>query len=158
VTFYDGGDLRTGSLWIGSSDVHAINQTVIASDVVDSVNHWLAAACERDDVLYFSIYEDAAVVGQTILHDVDRRAKSSLIGYHLFELRFRGRGIGTAALSLLVEFVRDQTNLEHLFIITSDDNIASQRVARKCGFTHVGPSREDPVHGMVFELTLSPPI
>jgi RimJ/RimL family protein N-acetyltransferase len=134
-----------------------ISHAQIAPDVVDSVHHWLAAARERDDVLYFSIYEDNVVVGQIILHDIDKRTGTSLIGYHLFDPHFRSRGIGTVALRLLADFVRSRTNLERLFIITSDDNGASQRVAQKCGFTHVGPSREDPVHGMVFELAVSRP-
>jgi RimJ/RimL family protein N-acetyltransferase len=41
--------------------------------------------------------------------------------------------------------------LKKLVIITSRDNLASQRIAQKCGFQYVGASREDPVNDMVFE-------
>jgi RimJ/RimL family protein N-acetyltransferase len=36
-------------------------------------------------------------------------------------------------------------------VITSDDNVPSQRIALKCGFVHIGPPREDPAHGMCLE-------
>ncbi len=142
---------------IGPPAVDAISRAAKAAAFAESVEHWLAAARERDDISYLSIYESDNVVGQIFLHDTDQQAMTSLVGYHLFEPRFRDRGIGTAALNLLLELVRSQTNLERLFIITSDDNAASQRVARKCGFVYVGPSREDPAHGMVFELTVTRP-
>jgi RimJ/RimL family protein N-acetyltransferase len=157
MPLYGEACLQDDSVRIGAPDLPAIGHATKTPDVADSVQNWLAAARGRANVLYFSIYEDDAVVGQIILHDIDKHANTSLIGYHLFEPRFRGRGIGTVALRLLVEFVRVRTNLERLFIITSDDNVASQHVARKCGFTHVGPSREDPIHGMVFELAVSRP-
>ena len=63
----------------------------------------------------------------------------------------RGRGTGTKMLTLLQRYVREETTLRRLVAITSDDNVASQRIALKCGFVHTGPPREDPVHGMCFE-------
>jgi RimJ/RimL family protein N-acetyltransferase len=41
--------------------------------------------------------------------------------------------------------------LRRLVVITSDDNVASQRIARKCGFVPIGPPREDPLHGVCLE-------
>jgi len=73
------------------------------------------------------------------------------IGYALAEPSDQGRGLGTKALGLLQRFARDATRLTKLIIITSRDNSASQRIAQKCGFLHTGPSREDPINGMVFE-------
>jgi RimJ/RimL family protein N-acetyltransferase len=52
--------------------------------------------------------------------------------------------------------VREETALRRLVAITSDDNTPSQRIALKCGFTHTGPPREDPVHGMCFEWAADP--
>ena len=127
-----------------------IARTAKAADVAESVQHWLRAAVERDDVYYFAVYQAGVVVGQILLHDIDRRLSESLVVYHLFEPRHRGQGIGTTALRLLQEFVAADTDLTRLIVIISDDNVASQRIAQKCGVVHVGASREDPVHGMVF--------
>jgi len=54
-------------------------------------------------------------------------------------------------LALLQRYVREETPLRRLVVITGDTNDASQRIALKCGFVHTGPPREDPVHGMCFE-------
>jgi ribosomal-protein-serine acetyltransferase len=113
--------------------------------------HWFTAAEARPDIYYFCVYCGDALVGQILLHDIDREQRTSLIAYHLFEPHNRGRGIGTSALRLLLRFVVEQTDLATLIIITSRDNLASQRIAQKCGFRYVGASREDPVSGVVFE-------
>ena len=131
-------------------DPTAIRQTSQAADVAGSVVHWLTAAEARPDIYYFSVYCRDALVGQILLHDIDRERQTSLIGYHLFEPHHRGRGIGTRPLKLLVHFVVEETNLTTLIIITSRENLASQRVAEKCGFSFAGAPREDPVSGVLF--------
>jgi len=87
---------------------------------------WFLEAPERDDVCYFSIYVGRALVGQILLHDIDATTGESLVGYHVFEPRQRGRGTGTKALTLLERFAAERTRLRRLVIITSRDNLASQ--------------------------------
>jgi RimJ/RimL family protein N-acetyltransferase len=115
---------------------------------------WFFEAPERDDVCYFSIYIGQALVGQILLHDIDTSTGESLVGYHIFEPRQRGQGIGTKALTLLERFAAERTGLRRLVIITSRDNLASQALARKCGFVLTGVPREDPENGLVFEWTV----
>lgn len=116
----------------------------IMRNVPEQWNYWLLQARERDDVCYFSIYKVDSLVGAIFLHDIDRRSRESLVGYHLFEPENRGRGTGTTALRLLQQFVIEQTDLSTLVIITSHDNRASQRIAEKCGFMYGGAPREGP--------------
>ena len=123
------------------------------ADVASAVAKWSAAAQQRDDILMFEICESGRPVGQVFLHDMNPEQAQSLIGYHLFVQNDRGRGIGTHALRLLVEYVREFTSLRELVIITSGDNVASRRIAEKNGFTFVGPPREDP-EGVCLKLTL----
>ena len=150
MTLYAGVSLRKGDVLIGPPIHAAIQNARKVEDVASSVAHWLAAAEERDDVCYFSIYQGHDTVGQILLHDIDDDRLESLVAYHLFEPRFRGLGIGSIALALLQAFVVETTDLRRLVVITSDENLASRRIAQKCDFIHVGPSREDPAHGMVF--------
>ena len=90
------------------------------------------------------------MIGQILLHDLDVHTGESLVAYHLFHLQARGQGYGTLALRLLQDYVVGQTELKKLVIITSRDNLASQQIARKCGFQYSGTSREDPLNDMVF--------
>ena len=86
-----------------------------------------------------------------MLHDIDRAEDAALVGYHIFDAADRGRGIGAAALSMLVEYALQELKLARLVAITGVDNIASQRIAAKCGFTCMGAAREGE-HLVVFEL------
>jgi RimJ/RimL family protein N-acetyltransferase len=112
---------------------------------------WFVVAQDRADICYFSIYSNTSLVGQIFLHDVNP-AGERLIGFHMFDPAQRGRGIGTKALTMLKRFVIEQTELRRLVIITSQANLGSQAIARRCGFLHTGAPREDHEDGMVFEL------
>jgi RimJ/RimL family protein N-acetyltransferase len=137
-----------GNISVRPPDPAAIRGTTVAPDVAASVATWLSRALERDDVCYFSIYEGnyegERLVGQILLHDIQFPDGEALVGYHLFQTADRGRGIGTVALRLLQRFVIEHTTLTKLVIITSADNLASRRMAERCGFRFSGPPREDP--------------
>lgn len=150
MTLHAGPAYSEGAVSIGPPDVPTTAAAPKAPDVALTAARWLSAAQVREDIHYFVVAWRGEPVGAIFLHDIDRAAGSSLVGYHLFEPRWRGRGIGTAALALLLRFVVEQTDLATLVIITSRDNPASQRIARKCGFVDAGAPREDPIDGMVF--------
>jgi len=151
MAFYTGNSYRQDQVSIGSPDLSLLQSSLIASDVKDSIGHWVSEARRREDILYFSILLHQESVGQILLHDLNAHTGESLVAYHLFRLQMRGQGIGAQALRLLQSYVLSQTTLKKLIIITSRDNLASQQIARKCGFQYVGSSREDPVNEMVFE-------
>lgn len=152
--------LHAGTLYtdddvsIAPPDPGAVRRAMPSSDVAPNIERWLTEAEARDDVCYFSVYRGAELVGQIMLHDIDEAAGESLVGYHLFEPRFRGRGIGAKALGLLQRFVVRETELRSLVAIAMRDNIASCSVARKSGFVESGAAREDPVNGVVFRWTV----
>jgi RimJ/RimL family protein N-acetyltransferase len=97
-----------------------------------------------------------APVGQIFLHDVDPQAATALVGYHLFDVQTRGKGVGTRALGLLQDYAVEESDLKRLVIITTRDNVASRRVAEKCGFEYVGPQRERPDVGVCYAWDVSP--
>jgi RimJ/RimL family protein N-acetyltransferase len=151
MTFYTGQSYQQDLVSIGPPDLNLLGSILIASDVKDSIEHWVSEAKGREDILYFSTFLHQKPVGQILLHDWNAHTGESLIAYHLFRPQMRGQGIGTQALRLLQSYVLGQTALTKLVIITSLDNLASQQIARKCDFQYVGSSREDPVNGKVFE-------
>lgn len=150
MTLHSGRIYEDGDVSLRPPIPEIIHHSPKSSDVLSEVEGWRSTALAADDIYYFSIYRDDELVGQIFLHDIDWQIGESLVGYHLFQPRFRGIGIGTKALALLQRFVAEWGKLSRLIIITSADNTASQRVAQKCGFHYVGPPREDP-NGLVFE-------
>lgn len=154
MAIYTGTHYRDGNISIGPPDVTAIRRSQeagiwdLSSD--PTMGDWLDTAREQKNVHYFSIYCQDALVGQILLHDIDDSAGVSLVGYHIFDPRSRGLGIGTTALRLLQRFVIEETDLARLIAITSTENVASRRIAEKCGFIHAGAPREDPL-GVLME-------
>lgn len=124
-------------------DVEAVSRVPTSSDVAHAHEEWLARAAVRDDTHYFSIYRGDELVGQIVLHDINRQSGEALVAYHLFTPRFRGRGIGTRALALVQHIAVTEMMLKHVVIITAEDNYASRRMAEKCGFRCTGRAREN---------------
>lgn len=124
-------------------------------DPFEPAEGWLSWARAREDAYYFAIYRRAEAVGQIFLHDVDRQAATALVGYHLFEAQARGEGVGTRALGLVQKFTVEETDLKRLVIITTRENVASRRVAEKCGFGYVGPQHERPDIGLCYAWDVS---
>jgi RimJ/RimL family protein N-acetyltransferase len=151
MAFHRGQAYWDGNVSIAAPDGELSGGLPKAPDVIDSVEYWLKCAPLQDDIYYFWIYWQQTPVGQIFLHDINRCTGESLIGYHLFEPKYRGQGIGTKALGLLQQFVVSETNLAKLVIITGRDNLASQRIATRCGFQKTGGAREEPENLVVFE-------
>jgi RimJ/RimL family protein N-acetyltransferase len=140
---YTGSSYGDCQVSIGAPDLDAVGAVAKSSDVAGVVEEWLAEAKRRDDIVYFSIRLGEKLVGQIFLHDTDETRGEALVGYHLFEEKYRDRGVGTAALGLLQEYVKEKTGLSRLVVITGAENKRSRRIAEKCGFVEVGVSRED---------------
>ncbi len=65
-----------------------------------------------------------------------------------------GKGLTTEALSALIIFCRDSLYLDSLLITTDAKNIASQRVAKKCGFKFIAYYTYNDVDSHTYRLGL----
>jgi RimJ/RimL family protein N-acetyltransferase len=63
------------------------------------------------------------------------------IGYQLFDVGRRNTGVMTEALSLLAHYLFASRKLNRLQLAIMRSNVASKRVAEKCGFTFEGVAR-----------------
>jgi RimJ/RimL family protein N-acetyltransferase len=81
--------------------------------------------------------DDADVFGGGSLHAIDLPERRAAIGYWLAE-RGRGRGVATRATRLIAGWAFKRLRLERLEITCAPENLASQRVAERCGFTREG--------------------
>lgn len=64
-----------------------------------------------------------------------------------------GKGLTTEALSALIIFCRDNLHLDSLLITTDAKNIASQRVAKKCGFKLIADYTYNDVDSHAYRLS-----
>ena len=64
------------------------------------------------------------------------------VGYNIFQPKDREKGYGTEALKLFTAYLFESRKLERLEINAAVDNIASFKIAEKCGFQYEGKLRK----------------
>ena len=91
-----------------------------------------------------TILYDGQIVGDLVsfLHDGRRE-----VGYRIGQ-EYWGKGIATQALALFLNVERRRP----LYGWVLAQNLGSQRVLEKCGFTVIGEERLDGDHGIIFML------
>jgi RimJ/RimL family protein N-acetyltransferase len=75
-----------------------------------------------------------AVLGGGSVYDIDGGQRRAAVGYWLIPAA-RGTGIATHATRLMAAWAFDRLGIERLELTCGPDNVASQRVADRCGFT-----------------------
>jgi RimJ/RimL family protein N-acetyltransferase len=64
------------------------------------------------------------------------------VGYQIFARQSRGKGYASQALSLLGQYIFDSKQVNRIELRIATQNIGSEKVAIKLGFSHEGTQRE----------------
>lgn len=80
------------------------------------------------------------LIGTVSARDVSRAHGRTQLGYMLSDAH-HGRGLGTRAVGLMLEQLFTLPFLQRVWLTTLAENLASQAVARKLGFTQEGVMR-----------------
>lgn len=83
---------------------------------------------------------DGTFLGLAALVQVDREGRQAEAGY-IVAPQARGRGLAGHALGLLTEWALREFELERVELRITTDNVASMRVAERCGFVREGVLR-----------------
>lgn len=104
--------------------------------------------------------DSGELLGAVALSNVDLEQRSAGMGYWLAQ-HARGRGHASEAVRLLAAWAFESLGLARLELVTHPENLASQRVADRCGFVregvlrshmvvrHSGQRRDSAVYGML---------
>jgi ribosomal-protein-serine acetyltransferase len=88
----------------------------------------------------YGIFVECALVGMAGFHTIDKDNAKSSIGYWL-DQDLCGRGIITSCVRVLVEIGFKTLQLQRIEIRCATENIASQQIPKKLGFTSEGVLR-----------------
>ena len=105
----------------------------------ESVEDWTAKLLGRDDRADYAIMRDGAYIGDASLNDLDADNRS--ISFRIVLVEF-GRGYGTEATRLLLDYAFDVVGVHRVTLEVFDFNTRAQRVYEKCGFVREGVQRE----------------
>lgn len=110
-----------------------------------SHREWIRTMVDTGRVVQMMICEkdtDAAV-GSVYIRDIDSTHHKGEYGIFIGEDTARGRGIGTAAARLMIQYAFDKLKLHRLFLRVFADNMRAIRSYEKAGFVREAYLRED---------------
>lgn len=63
------------------------------------------------------------------------------LSYHVYRSEYRGQGVATEAVTLMTRYLFESKRMNRIRLVIHPDNLASRRIAEKCGFRHEGTAR-----------------
>lgn len=96
--------------------------------------------------------------GRFLVTDLDDRTLGTIVyfsvnymdgfelGYHLFDAASRNKGLMSEAVRLAMDYLFTRHKINRLQIVTAPDNVASNRLALRCGFRLEGTLRGNVFH------------
>ena len=105
---------------------------------VDAATRWITGCEERRRAgvafdLVIADRADDAVLGEVGFSRFDPGRRAALMGWWVHE-EARGRGVATASVTLLADWMLESTWVDHVLAEIGVDNPASEAVARTAGF------------------------
>ena len=107
-------------------------------------------AAERDrEVAYFTVYERTTMIpiGTSYLVDINYRDRVADFVILIGETNYRGRGFGTEATRLTLDYAFNAIGLHNVFLQVWEYNQAGLRAYTKAGFRECGRRRQSKLMG-----------
>ncbi len=95
----------------------------------------------RPDEGMLLVAAEGSVVGEIEFYPISHYLHGYELSYRIFGAQHAGKGYATEAVALLSCHLLATKRVERLQLVIHPDNVASQRVATKCGFTREGTMR-----------------
>ena len=110
----------------------------------ERVASWFERASANERAIWFTIYERTTwrPIGTTHLQDLDPRNRSAEFGIAIGETDARGRGHGTAAARLMLDYAFTALGLHSVMLTVYPFNRAGPRAYEKAGFKESGRRRQ----------------
>jgi diamine N-acetyltransferase len=138
--------------WLNDFDVMRLDMPTEAQPVtIDELETRFDRQIERPaadrfsvDRIRFAVFETETwqLIGTTSLFDIDFRNRTAELGIKIGEAEYRGRGYGTEATKLTVDYAFTVLGLHNVMLATLEYNAAGLRAYTKAGFREVGRRRE----------------
>lgn len=107
--------------------------------------NWIRNMVETGKVVQMIICEtkDDTPLGSVYIRDIDRQHNKAEYGIFIGEESARGRGVGTAAARLMLEYCFQEEKLHRVFLRAFASNARAIRSYEKAGFVREGLLRDD---------------
>lgn len=130
--------------WRNTSE---IRRNFIYQETLTFEDHisWLENMVATKKVVQFIIIEKGTsqAIGSVFLRDIDLKNQKAEYGIFIGEVSAHGKGYGTEAAKLIVDYGFNELELNKIFLRVFADNLAGIRSYKKVGFVEEGLFRQD---------------
>lgn len=109
---------------------------------IDQEEEWIESKKNSENEVSFMIEYNGETVGEIALLDIHKYYRRARFGF-LMQPDYHGRGIGTKALRLLLDYGFNQLNLHRIEGGYYEGNEASRKVQERLGFQEEGRKRDE---------------
>jgi diamine N-acetyltransferase len=116
---------------------------------LEDEQRWFDQSLASGQPVRFTIYEQPSLrpIGTTDLRDIDYRSGTAEFGIVIGEPDARGRGCGTEATRLVLDYAFSALGLTSVMLKVVDFNPAAKRAYEKAGFRDIGRRRRAHIMG-----------
>ena len=125
----------------------SVRKNFIYQELFTAEGHlrWIRDMVEPGKVVQFIICDMTTdqPLGSVYVRDIDRTHHKGEYGIFLGEDGARGRGVGTAAAKLMLQFCFEELNLHRVYLRVFAENMAAIRSYEKAGFVKEAVLKDD---------------
>ena len=104
---------------------------------------WLESVNKGREYQFAIINNEDKLIGNCSLFDIDFINGNATVGIFIGEEEFRGKGLGTEALKLLISYGFNHLNLNNIMLTVFSFNERAIKCYNKVGFKEIGRRRKD---------------
>lgn len=104
---------------------------------VEEVNRYFKNIVLDSSRLFFAICHNDKTVGEIQIKQIDMEKLCCTLSVHLVNDSFKGKGYGTEAQRLLIDYAINKLGLKIIYADAIHRNIRSKHVIEKLGFQHL---------------------
>lgn len=104
---------------------------------VNKVAHYYQLKSSDKNRIIFGIYLENTIIGEIQLKAIDLNEKCGTLSIILVNDSVKGKGYGTKAESLIIEYAFNELRLNKIYADTTLANVVSQHILLKLGFKHI---------------------
>ena len=95
----------------------------------------------KDDGMLLIVNSDDEFLGHIEFFKTVNYLDEYELSYQVYAPEHRGKGVASEAVRLIVRYLFENKRVNRIRLVIHPDNIASRRLAEKCGFRHEGTAR-----------------
>ncbi|MDR0272342.1 MAG: GNAT family N-acetyltransferase [Clostridiales bacterium] len=88
------------------------------------------------------LLDNDVLIGHVSLHDINHLCRNAFLGIFIGEEKYRGKGYGSEAIRLVLDYGFNTLNLHNIMLSVHADNNAAIFCYKKAGFQEAGRRRE----------------